>query len=181
MNANFPAGLAFIWRKGFDSPSDGYHKTPNDQGGGTYGEITEATWAGAVRAGVVKGILAHATIDQLTTVYQTLYWASICDGLPIGLDLLYFNGSVMSHHYPWLFQQCLGFIGPSDVDGWIGPESLKAARSREPETFIDALSGAHAAYLAGLDGWPEFGGGWTTRIKAAQLAARAMVDAAPIA
>jgi lysozyme family protein len=181
MNANFPASLEFVWRPGFDSPQDGYHKTQNDPGGGTFGGVTEVTWANAVRVGLVTGVLANATIKQLTSVYRELFWGSVCDDLPAGLDLLLFNGRMLTGRFPWLFQQCLGFIGADDVDGWIGPESLKVARSRDPETFIDSVCGSHAAYLSTLDTWPVFGNGWTARIRAVQIAARAMADGAPIA
>lgn len=181
MNANFPASLAFVWAPGRDSPRDGYHTTSGDPGGGTFGGVIEATWADAVRSGIVHGLLANATVDQLSTVLRVKFWQPTCDDLPAGLDLLLFNGRMMSGRFPWLFQEALGFIGSDDVDGWIGPDSLRVARSREPETFIDAVCGAHAAYLSGLDGWARFGNGWTTRIRAVQIAARAMADGAPIA
>jgi lysozyme family protein len=178
--ANYPASLAFVWRKGFDSPDDGFHVTPGDPGGGTKGGVIRVTWDSAVRVGIVKGSLAAATNDQLSAVLETAFWGPTCDALPDGLDLLLFNGRMMSGRFPRLFQQCLGFTA-EDVDGWIGPESLKVARSREPETLIDAISGAHYAYLAGLAEWSEFGAGWTTRLKAVQAAAIALADAAPVA
>jgi lysozyme family protein len=177
MITNFPAALDFVWGPGRDSPRDGYHTTPGDPGGGTFGGVIEATWADAVRSGIVHGTLSNATIDQLTAVLRIKFWEPTCNDLPAGLDLLLFNGRMMSGHFPWLFQQCLGFVG-EDVDGWIGPESLKQTRSREPITLIDAITGVHASYLAGLPTWPRFGDGWISRIKAAQAEAHAMADAA---
>lgn len=180
MNDNFSSALAFIWQKGLDDPSDGPHSTVGDAGGLTVGGVTQATWNSAVTAGIVVGVLGKASTPQLRLVLQAKFWGSLCDALPHGIDLLYFNGIVMSGHFPRLVQQCCGFMG-DDVDGWIGPESLKTIRSREPETFIDAVSGAHYQYLTTLAGWAEFGGGWTHRLKLAQTAARALADAAPIA
>jgi lysozyme family protein len=177
---NFPVALAFVWRAGFDDPADGYHATPGDPGGGTFGGVIEATWADAIKAGIVGGTLAKASTAQLSAVLKTKFWGVTCDSLPDGVDLLMFNGRMMSGHFPWLYQQCCGFMG-EDVDGWIGPETLKTSRSRDPETLIDAVSGVHFAYLRGLPTWAEFGGGWTTRLEAAQTTARAMADAAPIA
>ncbi len=164
----------------FDSPLQGYHVTPHDPGGGTLGGVTEATWKGAVTAGIVKGALKDASIPQLSAVLRIKFWGITCDALPHGVDLLYFNGVMMTGRFPKLFQQCLGFMG-DDIDGWIGPQSLVKTRARDPQTMIDAVSGAHAAYLATLDGWSHFGNGWTIRLKAAQAAALAMADAAPIA
>jgi lysozyme family protein len=183
---NFDAGLAFVWRKGFDDPADGYHVTPGDTGGGTFGGVIEATWANAVTAGIVQGVLAKATLLQLSTVLRVKFWGTICDTLPDGVDLLVFNGTMMTGHFAKLFQQCCGFIGADDVDGWIGPETLKQARARDPATLIDAVSGVHCGYLETLAGWPKFGGaangdGWTGRLKAAQTTAHAMIDKGALA
>lgn len=178
MNENFNASLALVWRAGFDSPLDGYHVTPGDSGGGTNGGVIQATWDSAVSAGIVRGALGVATVSQLTAVLKAKFWGTTCDALPHGIDLLYFNGLVMSGGYPKLLQQCLGFMA-ADVDGWIGPVSLRAMRARDPETLIDALSGAHYAYLTRLPAFAEFGDGWTIRLKAAQAAGHAL--AAPIA
>jgi len=98
----------------------------------------------------------------------------------VGVDLLFFNGRMMTGRFPFLFQQCLGFMG-EEVDGLIGPKTLAKVRSRDPETLIDAISGAHAAYLATLPTWQEFGRGWTLRLKAAQVLAITLADAAPVA
>jgi lysozyme family protein len=180
MTPNFDTSLAFVWRPEFDSPHQGTHTTEGDSGGATSGGVIQATWDAAMRAGVVKGSLPDAGPDQLSAVLRATCWGTICDKLPAGLDLLYFNGSMMTGRFPKLFQEALGFMGPDDVDGWIGPDSLERARSRDPETLIDAISGAHAAYLATLESWPRFGRGWTTRLKAAQLAAIALADGTPI-
>jgi lysozyme family protein len=176
MNDNWPAALAFVWARGRDSPQDGYHVTPGDKGLGTFGGVTQATWDDAVKAGIVRGMLAVATIAQLSAVLQKKVWEPTCDELPHGLDLLYFNGHMMSGYYPKLLQQGLGMMGDDDVDGWIGPESLKAVRARDVPTLIDALSGIHWNYLTRLDEWAKFGGGWTTRLRAAQVAAHGLAD-----
>jgi len=180
VNANFPTARAFVWQRGLDSPQDGFHTTVGDAGLGTNGGVTQATWDSAVQSGIVTGALSTATTTQLSHVLQIKFWGVLCDELPHGVDLLYFNGLMMTGAFPHLMQQCLGFMG-ADVDGWIGPESLKVIRSRDPETFIDAVSGCHYQYLTTLAGWATFGNGWTNRLKLAQTAARAMADAAPIA
>jgi len=181
MKDSFPTALAFVWRKGFDDPADGYHVTPGDPGGGTKGGVIEATWAKAAADGIVQGALINATRTQLSAVLDMKFWGQPCDALPAGLDLLLFNGRMITGRYPWLFQQTLGFMGPEDVDGSIGPDTLEAARACHPQTFINALCGAHAAYLAELPIWNRFGAGWTTRIKAARTAALALANATTVA
>lgn len=180
MTGNFAAALAFIWQAGLDSPEDGPHSTAHDAGGLTFGGVTQSTWDNAVAAGIVVGLLDKARTGQLSAVLRVKFWGSLCDALPHGIDLLYFNGVVMSGHFPRIVQQCCGFMG-ADVDGWIGPVTMKVIRAREPETFLDAVTGCHYAYLTTLDAWPTFGGGWTHRLQLAQIAARALADGAPIA
>jgi hypothetical protein len=181
MNDNWPAALAFVWQPNFDSPQQGVHTTPGDPGGTTYGGVIQATWDNAVKTGIVRGLLTGATIAQLSTVLRLRFWGDTCDALPRGVDLLYFNGHIMSEDYPYLLQQCLGFTGPADVDGWIGPETLRACRAADSATLINAMSGAHYAYLTRLAAWAKFKDGWTTRLRAAQVAAHGLADGAPVA
>lgn len=171
---NFSAFLAFAWRPGFDNPADGYHNTKGDPGGGTLGGVTEATWAAAEARGLVTGQLRNATRQQLSTILQDEYWGDACDALPTGIDFMLANGRMMSGGYPKIFQSCLGLIG-ADVDGDIGPETIAAAISVAPATFVSALHGAHYQYLRALFAWPEFGNGWTTRLVAAHSTALGMV------
>lgn len=175
--SNFPSGLTFVWRPGFDNPADGYHVTPGDAGGGTIGGVIEATWDGAASRGLVTGLLKDATQAQLATVLRDEFWGPVCDALPTGLDFMLFNGRMMSVGYPKIFQSCLGLIG-DDVDGDIGPETMAAVASVAPVTFVNALHGAHYQYLSALFSWPEFKGGWTTRLLAARTTALGMVRGA---
>lgn len=178
MRANFPAGLNFIWQPGFDDPGDGYHVSPHDPGKGTAGGVIEATWSEAVKAGIVVGLLAKASQAQLRLVLQAKFWGTLCDNLPNGLDLLYFNGIVMSGHFPKVVQQCLGFMGDDDVDGNVGPITLAAIRAAHPQTLIKAISGSHYQYLTTLAIWGLEKNGWTHRLRLAQSAALVLANSA---
>lgn len=180
MTSNFPAALEFVWRDGFDSPADGYHVTLGDPGGGTFGGVIEATWATAVSKGLVSGSLRNASTEQLTAVLKMQFWGIACSALPNGVDLMLFNGRMMSGHYPFIFQTLLGFIG-DDVDGDIGPMTLSKAVTVDPATFIRSLHGSHYAYLQTLTAWPKFGAGWTTRLKAVCTTALDMIADKPSA
>lgn len=171
---NFAAGLTFVWGPSRDSPDDGYHVTPGDDGGGTFGGVIETTWQAAVRDGLVRGTLRNATRDQLSTVLRRQFWGAACDALPNGIDFLLFNGRMQSGGYPRIFQSCLGFMG-DDVDGDIGPMTISAALSAAPATLANALTGAHYRYVSELDAWPLFGNGWTTRLQAARQMALGMI------
>lgn len=171
---NFAAALTFVWAPGRDSPDDGYHVTPGDSGGGTFGGVIEDTWQAAFRDGLVRGTLRAATRDQLSTVLRRQFWGKACDSLPAGIDFLLFNGRMQSGGYPRIFQSCLGFVD-DDVDGDIGPQTISAALSAAPVTFANALTGAHYRYISELDSWPLFSGGWTTRLQAARQMALSMI------
>lgn len=175
MHENFPAFIALVWPPdgGFDSPKQGYHTTPGDSGGGTYGGVTEATWQACVARGLVAGALSQASTDALQKVLEAVAWGPECDSLPAGLDVLIANGRMMTGAYPKLVQQCLGFIG-TDVDGVIGPDTLGTISQRDRVTLIHAIHGRHYAYLSeqlAPDQWAEFGKGWTARLLAVHAAA----------
>lgn len=174
---NFQDALAFVWAPGRDSPDDGFHVTPNDPGGATFGGVIEATWEAACHRGLVSGLLRNATRDQLAAILKDQFWGPVCDALPTGIDLLLFNGRMMSGGYPKIFQSCLGLIG-DDVDGYIGPQTMAVAASAAPVTLANALTGAHYTYLRALFAWPDFGKGWTTRLQAARMTALGMIRGA---
>jgi lysozyme family protein len=164
--SNYDEALHFVWAPGRDNPRDGYHVTPGDPGGGTCGGVTEATWARAVADGLVSGTLRTASLEDLSLVLRRYFWGSACDAMPSGIDLLVFNGCMMTGYYAHLLQQCLGMIGAS-VDGMIGKQTLSAIRMADADTLIDALTGVHYAYLTRLPTWPRFGAGWASRVEAA--------------
>jgi lysozyme family protein len=177
--SNFDACLAFVWRPGHDCPSDLAHTTPGDPGGLTNGGVTQAVWDHALAVGLVHGRLEHASLEQLGDVLEATCWRPLCPQVPPGIDLMLFNGIMLTGAYRRLVQQCVGMMG-ADVDGWIGPITLGRINHAHPATLIDALSGAHYAYLHGLLGlWPKFGAGWTKRLVAAQAVAHEMALVVP--
>lgn len=167
--ASFSPFLALVWPANgdFDSPKQGYHVTPSDPGGGTFGGVIEATWQACVARGIVAGELKDATTDQLQAVLRAECWGPVCDALPSGLDVLTANGRMMTGMYSRLLQQCLGFTG-NDIDGNLGPDTLGVASGLDAKTLIHALTGTHYAYLRQLPTWASFGLGWTRRIVAAR-------------
>jgi lysozyme family protein len=177
--ANFDTFLSIVWPDdgGYDSPKQGYHVTPGDAGGGTFGGVTEALWAHAVSYAFVTGDLRSATDEQLSKVIKIYCWDPEASALPSGLDVLVANGLMMSGHYSELIQRCLGFTGAA-VDNDIGPDTKGALSQVHLPTFIRSLSGMHYSYLrnelpAGL--WARFGDGWGARIVDVMGRALAMV------
>lgn len=176
MKENFDAFLALVWPPDgdFDSPRGGYHITPGDPGGGTKGGVIEATWARYAASGLVTGSLVGATDAQLEAVLRAAAWGAVGDEAPSGLDVLIANGRMMTGRYGAIVEQCLGWTG-GDVDGVIGPNDMRRLGASDAKTLIEALHGNHYRYLAELDTWAEFGGGWTRRLVAARDTALQLV------
>jgi lysozyme family protein len=178
MIANFPAALAFGWRPGYDNPGDGYHVTPGDAGGGTIGGVIEETWAAAVAKGIVAGTLRNATRDKLGLVLRDLFWGDACDGLPAGIDLMLYNGRMMSGGYPKLFQKAVGAV----ADGDVGQATIDAAKAIPATTLIEKLTVAHIYYLSNLGAsWTLDHDGWEGRLLNAYTVALQMAEAPPAA
>jgi lysozyme family protein len=173
--ANFQPSLNFVWQRGYDSPLDGYHVTPDDSGGGTKGGVIQTTWSNAVRQGIVAGNLVKATNGQLSLVLQENFWGTACNALPDGIDFLLFNGRMMSGRYPLIFQEMLGFAGDA-LDGHIGPITIAKAKTKDPHQLVDRLCAAHLAYCQDLPAWSEFHNGWSKRLTAAHLLATSMIS-----
>ncbi len=179
MEQNFDAFISLVWPENgdYDSPKQGYHVTPGDSGGGTYGGVIEATWSHYVAVGLVRGTLRGASEADLRAVLRVAAWGSVCDQLPTGLDVLVANGRMMTGHYGALLQQSLGLVG-DDVDGDLGPYTIKAANDFPSVAgLMLSLNGAHYAYLKGLSSWPEFGKGWARRLADALRVSSALLQA----
>jgi lysozyme family protein len=74
----------------------------------------------------------------------------------------------------WL-QQALGVT----ADGVIGPQTLRAARgANDRAAVISRACELRLAFLRILDTWPDFGRGWSRRVREVRAAALAMAGAA---
>jgi len=178
MKDNFDRFIALVWPEDgdFDSPKQGYHVTPGDSGGGTYGGVIEATWAHYAATGLVQGTLRNASLADLKAVLRAEAWGAVGDVLPAGVDILVANGKMMTGRYASIVEQCIGWTG-SDVDNSIGPHDLARIADSDAKTLMMALHGNHYAYLQRLPSWNEFKGGWERRLVAALDAAVAALPA----
>jgi lysozyme family protein len=61
----------------------------------------------------------------------------------------------------------------------IGPRTLRAARgANDRATIITRACDLRLAVLRGLETWPDFGHGWSRRVREVRAAALAMAGAA---
>lgn len=167
----FATSLAFVWKFQYDSPGQGYHCDPRDPGAGTKGGVIEKTWQDCVARGIVSGSLRTATNDQLAAVLRFKCWGKECAQLPGSTGFLLFNGRMMTGHYTWILQGCLGV----PEDGSFGPKTMSAAQAADPAKLNDMLLPAHLKYLKMLPVWQFYGHGWTTRLVDAHTTAASII------
>jgi lysozyme family protein len=175
----FDACLAFTLAQ-----EGGFVDDPYDPGGATKMGITLAT----LRHWDHDPALGPADVQALTrqtaaSVYRALYWNALRgDSLPPGVDLSAFDFGVNAgtRRSAELLQRALGFSG-DQVDGAVGPETLRAAARTGAAAVIEALAERQAAYYRGLAEFDRFGRGWLDRTERRRQAALAMLQNAPAA
>lgn len=162
----------------------GYVDDPDDPGGATNMGITLATfreWDHDPALGPTN--VQDMSRQTAASIYGALYWNTLqCPSLPPGVDLSVFDFGVNAgtRRSAELLQDTLGFPG-DQVDGCIGPETLRAVLKADAAAVIDGLAVRQASFYRGLDEFDRFGQGWLDRTERRRTAALAMLQAAPTA
>jgi len=146
----------------------GYVNHKSDPGGETKYGISKRSYPNVdIRA---------LTKEQARAIYRRDYWAKIKgDELPAGIDLVTMDPAVNSgvaRGVKWL-QGAIGFSGV-DVDGKVGPKTLKRANSVNTVNAIKSACAARMSFLRGLKTWTTFGKGWTRRVAEVEAAGVSM-------
>lgn len=162
----------------------GYVNHPADNGGPTNKGITLANFRRYIKPRGTIADLKALTIEQAVDVYKQRYWNAVrADELPSGIDYAVFDFGVLSGPYRAIqyMQRVLQARGlyAGDIDGKIGPMTLKGIRSIDPRVFIEDYCNARLAYYKRLDDWPVFGNGWTNRIAGVRRDALNLVETTP--
>jgi lysozyme family protein len=170
MMYDFPPSLAYILQS-----EGGLVDDPRDPGGRTDAGVTQHTYDHwRVTRGLRLRDVADITPDEKSAIYRTMYWAPVLgDQLPAGVDYQVFDCGVNSGPYraSCLLQQVLNV----DVDGYIGPETIAAARAADPKQIISAFTQAHLAYLQTRPTWATYAHGFTNRANTVEARADAML------
>jgi lysozyme family protein len=162
----------------------GFVNDPHDPGGATNMGITLATY----RCWDHDPALGPANVEAMSrqtaaALYQSMYWNTLGgQSLPAGTDLSTFDFGVNAgpRRSAELLQSALGFSG-NQVDGCVGPETLRAAATADAMQVIEALAQRQADYYRGLAEFGRFGRGWLDRTERRKQAALAMLRGDDIA
>jgi lysozyme family protein len=169
----FAACLAFTLAQ-----EGGYVDDPDDSGGATNMGITLAT----LQQWDHDAALDPANVEAMTrqtaaAIYRAMYWNTLNgDSLPPGVDLSAFDFGVNAGpgRSAVLLQEALGFTG-DEVDGCVGPVTLRAALTAKRAQVIADLATRQAAYYRGLAEFDIFGQGWLDRTERRRQAALALL------
>jgi lysozyme family protein len=173
MNNNFQDALRLVLMS-----EGGFSNNPKDPGGATNKGVTLATFRAFVKANGTVDDLKAITPAQIETVYRKQYWNAVMgDDLPAGIDYAVFDFAVNSG--PSRAARYLQQVVGAEADGHIGGHTLEAVRAMKQVDIINKLCDARLAFLRGLDTWPTFGGGWTSRVSSVRAQSVVMASRQP--
>ncbi len=141
----------------------GYTNHPADPGGPTNFGITIYDYRKYVRPGATAADVKAMNIEDAKAIYRAKYWdAQRCDELPAGIDYAVFDYGVNSGigRSKKVLQRVVGVA----ADGMLGPQTMRAAATCDPETVIIAICDERLRFLKALRTWPVFGKGWQRRV-----------------
>ena len=148
---------------------------PNDHGGRTSRGITQREYdAWCQLNGKTSGDVWNATQEEISTIYNTQYWAPYCNSFPSGVDYVFFDIAVNAGRSQAVrsFQKALGV----NVDGMMGQVTLAAIQSADPTKLIQDVSEVRRNFYRSLKQFPRYGKGWLNRVNHCQTGALSMVN-----
>lgn len=133
----------------------GYVNHPNDPGGETKFGISKRSYPGEN--------IPNMTLVRAKDIYQRDYWWKAgCDLVPECVKFDLFDTAVNAGPKTAI-QMLQRAVGVED-DGVIGPKTMLALSSMDPERLDKRFNGFRLDHLNNLDTWPDFGRGWAQRI-----------------
>lgn len=174
--ASFEAAFAFITGASIEG---GFGNDPRDRGNWTSGKVgvgaLKGTKYGISAASFPLLDIANITLDQAKALYLAHYWVPIQgDGLPADVAFVVFDCAVNQgvHAAIVMLQQAAG----ASADGWIGPETLAAAKAGTSLDIVLEFCARRGVAYAEAEGMPVDGLGWMRRLFRASSAAQTVKD-----
>jgi lysozyme family protein len=168
------------WEKSFQmvlKSEGGFVNNPKDPGGMTNLGVTKKVWEEFVGREVDEAEMRALTPELVKPLYKKNYWDKIkADQLPIGVDYAAYDLAVNSG--TGKAAKYLQRIAGVPDDGVIGPKSMEAIQSCDPEQTVDAICDMRLEFLKKLPNWETFGKGWGIRVKEVKAKALEMTKVA---
>lgn len=145
----------------------GFQQDPRDAGnwtGGVVGRgVCKGTKYGISAAAYPGEDIEHLTLDRAKFLAKRDYWGPAgCDAVPRGmkfdlLDTAYHSGVKTAVR---IVQRA---VDAAD-DGVLGPHTLQAIQSMDPERLLARFNGWRLDYMNDLKAWNHYHEGWSQRI-----------------
>lgn len=139
----------------------GYSDHAADPGGKTRFGITEKV----ARSVGYLGDMRELPVDLAKRIYKDMFWDAVrAEELPETVRYAVFDAAVNSgirQAVRWL-QRAAG----ATPDGVIGPRTLLAVKTQNPEVLLRRMLAQRLTFMSGLSTWPAFGRGWARRVAA---------------
>jgi len=166
---NFPQCFALVLKN-----EGGYVDNPKDPGGATNLGCTKAVWEEWVGHEVTKDDIRDLKPNDVMPLYKAKYWDTIKgDDLPEGVDYAVFDFAINSG--PSRAAKALQSVLSVNVDGQIGPATLRALETSNPREVATAVCEARLAFLQSLLTYGTFGKGWSKRVSEVETVSFNMV------
>ena len=140
----------------------GYVDNPRDPGGETKFGISKRSYP--------REDIRNLTLARAQQIYRADFWDAVrADEMPDAVRFDLFDAAVNSgvgQATKWLQRAA----GAAD-DGIIGPKTLAAVRSTDPQKLAKRFNGHRLRFMTDLNTWGSFGKGWARRIAANLLEA----------
>ena len=137
----------------------GFSNHAADPGGRTMFGITEAV----AREVGYRGDMRDLPLELAKRIYRSQYWDAVrADDLPTDIRYAVFDAAVNSgtaQAVRWLQRA----VNVRD-DGVIGPQTMLAVKTQNPEALRRRLLAQRLKFMSSLANWPAFGRGWARRI-----------------
>lgn len=169
MKSNFEKALESVLHH-----ENGFVNHPKDPGGITNLGCTKRVWEEWVGHPVTEQAMRDLKPADVAPLYKKKYWDKISgDDLPTGVDSCVFDTAINSGpgRAVKMLQACVG----AEVDGVLGPNSLKAVIAFDAKTLIADYSQRRLSFLTELATWETFGKGWTRRVNEVKDTASGMI------
>lgn len=169
MKGNFPKCLDFVLHH-----EGGFVDHPKDPGGVTNLGCTKDTWEKWCGHPVTVNDMKNLQPHDVMPLYRQKYWDAVKgDELPTGVDYCVFDTAINSGpgRAVKFLQEAIGVT----ADGAIGPITMKAINSANPQELIEGYCAARLKFLRELSTWETFGRGWERRVNEVKKSALSMI------
>jgi lysozyme family protein len=148
----------------------GFQNDPRDTGNWTGGKcgagVCKGTKYGISAAAYPNEDIAGLTLERAQALAKARYWDPLkLDQVDPRIAFQVFDTAYNGGYAAKWLQQAAGLTG-SAVDGSIGPATLAAIASQDPDKVIMRFDACRLEYLTDCATWPTYSRGWTKRVAA---------------